>query len=109
MRQELAIRLLARVYADGNVPSKVELCLWYSCGADNLFTDPSTVLVEFHEAEIHGQVFMIGMTDTASDHKISLTCMLLKSLSKHVLVCAGLFLGSGLPGERSLASEVLGL
>lgn len=71
VRQELAIRLLARVYADGNFPSKVEPYLRYSCGAGKLYTDTYAVLVELHETEIHGQVFMIGMIDTASDHKIS--------------------------------------
>lgn len=81
----------------------------YFRDAGKLFTDAYTVLVELHEAEIHGEVFMIGMIETTVDHKISSTCMLLSSLSFHALACAGPIIGCGLSGERSLASETLGL
>lgn len=56
VRQELAIRLLGRVYAEGNTPSKVGGV--YTSGNGQWLT--KAVLAEFHEAEIHGEVFVIG-------------------------------------------------
>lgn len=57
MRQELALRLLARVYAGGPTPSKVirshDLLVFARAFADILL-----VVAEFHEAEIHGQVIV---------------------------------------------------
>ena len=47
VRQELAMRLLARVYADGNTPSKVSVIihsLWIWVGTDNRI-----VVVKFYE------------------------------------------------------------
>ena len=48
VRQELAMRLLARVYADGNTPSKVSIPINSLRGEIN--TDDVIVVVEFHEA-----------------------------------------------------------
>ena len=57
VRQELALRLLARVYAGGPTPSKViqshDLLVF-----DRAFADILLVVAEFHEAEIHGQVIL---------------------------------------------------
>ncbi len=39
MRQELAQRLLSRVYDDGNVPSKVRARLWHAAGLQTLERD----------------------------------------------------------------------
>lgn len=47
VRQELAMRLLARVYADGNTPSKVSVIihsLWIWVGTDNII-----VVAKFYE------------------------------------------------------------
>ena len=54
VRQELAMRLLARVYANGSTPSKVSavtLSLRIGAGIDYM-----TVVAEFYEAQIHGQI-----------------------------------------------------
>ena len=48
VRQELAMRLLARVYADGNTPSKVSVPI--NPLRSELNTDDVIVVVEFHEA-----------------------------------------------------------
>ena len=48
VRQELAMRLLARVYADGNTPSKVSVAI--NPLRNELNTDDAIVVVEFHEA-----------------------------------------------------------
>ena len=47
VRQELAMRLLARVYADGNTPSKVST---HQSLRSEVYTDNVIVVVEFHEA-----------------------------------------------------------
>jgi hypothetical protein len=49
------MRLLARVYADGNTPSKASNNgpLLGTVGADR-----PTVVVEFYEAKVHGQVLV---------------------------------------------------
>lgn len=52
MRQELAVRLLNRIYAGGDVPSKVNLPL-YVCVTQN--ADLLTVVVELHKEKVHGQ------------------------------------------------------
>ena len=52
VRQELAMRLLARVYADSNTPSKVGvLTLSLRIRSSIKFV---TVVAEFYEAQIHG-------------------------------------------------------
>ena len=48
VRQELAMRLLARVYADGNTPSKVSVPI--NSFRSEINTDNVLVVVEFHEA-----------------------------------------------------------
>ena len=48
VRQELAMRLLARVYADGNTPSKVSVPI--NPLRSEINTDNVIVVVEFHEA-----------------------------------------------------------
>ena len=48
VRQELAMRLLARVYADGNTPSKVSVLM--NPLRSETSTDHVVVVVEFHEA-----------------------------------------------------------
>lgn len=50
VRQELAVRLLARLYADGPTPSKVRLQTYFLC------VDGLTVIVvaQLHKEEIHG-------------------------------------------------------
>ena len=48
VRQELAMRLLARVYADGNTPSKVSVPI--NPFRSETSTDDVIVVVEFHEA-----------------------------------------------------------
>jgi len=53
MRQELAQRLLGRLYADGDAPSKVSLLL-PNCKCCPDIADFLIVVVEFHKAEIHG-------------------------------------------------------
>jgi hypothetical protein len=62
VRQELAQRLLLRVYGDGNVPSKV--MKWaFQCSAGcttmpkSLLTS-HVVVVKFYETEIYGQGFV---------------------------------------------------
>lgn len=57
MRQELAVRLLERVYADGDSPSKVSVLPCVS--GIGLLTFVVVVVVEFQQEEIHGQVTMI--------------------------------------------------
>ncbi len=58
VRQELAMRLLARVYADGNTPSKVSaFTLSVRIG---ISTDHMTVVAEFHEAQIYGQITVVA-------------------------------------------------
>lgn len=53
VRQELAIRLLQRVYMGGNTPSKV----WLQCSRNwDWANGVPTVVAEFHEAEIYGQI-----------------------------------------------------
>lgn len=52
------MRLLARVYADGNTPSKVSISTlllrtW-------LGIDDTIVVAEFHEAQIHGQITIVA-------------------------------------------------
>jgi len=60
MRQELAVRLLGRVYADGESPSKVSTVLSsnighvYSCLA---------VVAQLHEAQVYEQIFVITQRD----------------------------------------------
>lgn len=52
------MRLLARVYADGNTPSKVSvstLLLRTGIGIDGII-----VVAEFHEAQIHGQITIVA-------------------------------------------------
>ena len=52
VRQELAMRLLARVYADSNTPSKVgALALSLRIGSSIKII---TVVAEFYEAQVHG-------------------------------------------------------
>ena len=48
VRQELAMRLLARVYADGNTPSKVSVPIVPL--RSEFDTDDVLVVVKFHEA-----------------------------------------------------------
>lgn len=48
VRQELAMRLLARVYADGNTPSKVSVLI--NPLRSGISTDHVIVVVKFHEA-----------------------------------------------------------
>ena len=51
------MRLLARVYIDGNTPSKVSvltLSAWIKIGIDEM-----TVVAKFHEAQIHGQITVV--------------------------------------------------
>lgn len=51
------MRLLARVYADGNTPSKVSfLTLSLRIGID---IDDMTVVAEFYETQIHGQITVV--------------------------------------------------
>ncbi len=58
VRQELAMRLLARVYADGNTPSKVSVfTLSVRIG---ISTDHMIVVAEFHEAQIYGQITVVA-------------------------------------------------
>ena len=58
VRQELAMRLLARVYADGNTPSKVSVFnLSVRIG---ITTDNMTVVAEFHEAQIYGKITIVA-------------------------------------------------
>lgn len=53
MRQELATRLLNRIYADGDAPSKVNSSL-KSCSSTHAnYVLP--VVVEFHKEKVHGQ------------------------------------------------------
>lgn len=48
------MRLLARVYANGNTPSKVSaVTLLLRIGT---IIDIITVVAEFHEAQIHGKI-----------------------------------------------------
>ncbi len=52
------MRLLARVYADGNTPSKVSaFTLSVRIG---ISTDHMTVVAEFHEAQIYGQITVVA-------------------------------------------------
>lgn len=52
------MRLLARVYADGNTPSKVSvLTLSLQIVID---IDHITVVAEFHEAQIYGQITVVA-------------------------------------------------
>jgi hypothetical protein len=53
MRQELATRLLNRIYADGDAPSKVTS---FSMPPESTNTEPVLlVVVEFHKEKVHGQ------------------------------------------------------
>ena len=52
------MRLLARVYADGNVPSKVSTpILSLPAGVS---TDDMTVVAKFHEAQVHGKIAVVA-------------------------------------------------
>ena len=52
------MRLLARVFADGNTPSKVSvITLSLRIG---IYIDRITVVAEFHEAQIHGQITVVA-------------------------------------------------
>ena len=59
VRQELAMRLLARVYAGGNTPSKVRSPTAEILVLAWTITDAVVVVVKFYEKEVHGQVAMI--------------------------------------------------
>lgn len=48
------MRLLARVYAGGNTPSKVSAVTLSLCIRTSI--DNMAVVAEFHEAQIHGQI-----------------------------------------------------
>ena len=61
------MRLLSRVYTDGNTPSKVT---WRTKLLGRPFADVSIVLAELYETEIHGQIIM---TDTDMDYDRSFT------------------------------------
>ena len=52
VRQELAMRLLARVYADSNTPSKVGALTLSLCISSSI--NEISVVAEFYEAQIHG-------------------------------------------------------
>ena len=60
VRQELAMRLLARVYAGGNTPSKVRSSAVERLMLGWTFADAVVVVVELYEEEVHGQVALIG-------------------------------------------------
>lgn len=60
VRQELAMRLLARVYAGGNAPSKVRSSVDEILILGWTTTDAVIVVVELYEEEIHGQVAIVG-------------------------------------------------
>lgn len=53
MRQELANRLLNRIYADGDAPSKVRIQDTSLKSSNAKITPP--VVVEFHKKKVHGQ------------------------------------------------------
>jgi len=53
MRQELAQRLLGRLYADSDAPSKVSVPL-PGYGLSSNMTDFHIVVVKLHEAEVYG-------------------------------------------------------
>lgn len=52
------MRLLARVYADGNTPSKVSV-LTLSL-RNGISIDDMIVVAEFHEAQIHGKITVVA-------------------------------------------------
>lgn len=52
------MRLLARMYADGNTPSKVSV-LTLSLGIE-ISIDVMAVVAEFHEAQVHGQITVVA-------------------------------------------------
>lgn len=54
------MRLLARVYADGNIPSKVSTLTLSLRNRMSIDDDDTTVVAEFHEAQIHGQITLVG-------------------------------------------------
>ena len=53
MRQELAVRLLNRIYADGDAPSKVRLRCLSHLGLHTNTSD--SVVVELYQEKVHGQ------------------------------------------------------
>lgn len=61
VRQELAIRLLARVYAGGSTPSKVsgELSIQHLVTGLTYFLVRFLVVVKFYEAEIYGKIVVM--------------------------------------------------
>lgn len=59
VRQELAMRLLARVYAGGNAPSKVTSSADERSILEWTSTDAVIVVVELYEEEVHGQVAIV--------------------------------------------------
>ena len=50
------MRLLSRVYADGSTPSKVSVLRW--CWSIGTKIDDTTVVAEFHKAQVHGQIII---------------------------------------------------
>ena len=59
VRQELAMRLLARVYADGPTPSKVCSCM---SNHEQLIAYVPPVVAKLHEAQIHGQILVAAVS-----------------------------------------------
>ena len=55
VRQELAMRLLARLYADGPAPSKVGSHFLFSFESV-LFTHWIVVVAELYEKEVYGEI-----------------------------------------------------
>lgn len=52
------MRLLARVYADGNIPSKVSVLTLSP--QSMIIIDDVAVVVEFHEAQVHGEITLVA-------------------------------------------------
>lgn len=58
MRQELAIRLLNRIYMDSNTPSKVRLSIVYS---DRASLTMIIVVAQLYEEKVHGKGIVRGI------------------------------------------------
>lgn len=78
------MRLLARVYADSNTPSKVSV-LTMSLQI-RISINYMTVVAKFHEAQIHGQITVV-----AYHRYFTRKCTCLQSDSTHSLdpICKG--------------------
>ena len=84
------MRLLARVYADGNTPSKVSVPTLSL--QNEISVDDMAVVAKLHEAQVHGQITVVACSryHFAARHLLKQSHLSVPLIQSIILICAKL-------------------